>query len=513
MVRRALIAFAVAVAAVVVVAALLLQSLGRGGLREGVESRLSAALGQPVSIGRLGMTLFPPGLTGSGVRIGDAEAEAPALDIARVRIVPRFRSLFGSDVVIERLVLDGFVVSVLRDRSGAWHVPAVVPAPAAAGAGPAIARVRIIDGRMRVFDRAADGALREAASIDAIDADVRVEEDGLRLAPITGRIGGAAIAGEAGSDARSVRLDFSAGAIDDDDLPAFLRLVGGERPEFLKLASPASVRVAIRVDRATSRLTGDGVLQAPRVHLEPLELERFEAPFTIEGSRLLFAPTAFGLSDGMHEGRVSVRLDAEPPRWSADSRVRGLDAGAFLDALSGGDQRLDGTALVTAALGGRLGESLTQSVAGRLRIEVDNGVIRGFPLLSSINRALGLAEQDGNDTRFERLTATFATSSGRGATEDLVLEAGNVRLEAEGWIAADRSLSLRGLAVLSRERTDRVVASIRELARLRRDGRLELPLTISGSLDAPSFGIDVQGAIRRGLTDELRRRLRGIIRR
>jgi hypothetical protein len=44
-------------------------------------------------------------------------------------------------------------------------------------------------------------------------------------------------------------------------------------------------------------------------------------------------------------------------------------------------------------------------------------------------------------------------------------------------------------------------------------GELEIPLTISGTLDAPSFGLDVKAAIGKGIKDELMRRLRGIIKR
>jgi hypothetical protein len=42
---------------------------------------------------------------------------------------------------------------------------------------------------------------------------------------------------------------------------------------------------------------------------------------------------------------------------------------------------------------------------------------------------------------------------------------------------------------------------------------LVLPLAISGTLDEPSFGLDMKGAAGKGVLDELQRRLRGIIRR
>lgn len=514
-VRRLLIAASVLVAIGVMTIALLLRSLQDGDLRAGIEARLSASLGQPVSIGNIGVSLFPPSLSSTDVRIGDTKVQAPALDVARVRILPRLRSLLSGDVIVEELTLDGFVVSVLRDQAGAWHVPNAVPAPSGGGgSGPSVETVRISNGRVRVFDGARGEELREASSIDDLSAEMRVEGGGLALSPITGRIGGAEISGEAGTDGSRVRLDFSAKKIADDDLPVFLRLLGSDRPEFLRLAEPASASVVLRVDRRTSQLSGKGALKAPRVRLEPLQLDKFEAPFTIQGSRLVFQPMTFALYSGTHDGGVTVRLSDSPPQWITDNRVKNLDAGDFLKALNGSDQRLDGTASVTAALRGRVGEPLDRAMSGNMQMTVTDGVIRDFPMLAAFNRALRLADRAEGDTKFERLSGTFAIAAGQATTEDLVLQAAHVRAEVKGRIGVDHSLALRGVAVLSPERSAEAIRSIRELSALRNDsGEVELPLTISGTLEAPSFGLDLAAAMQKGLKNELQRQFRRIIRR
>ena len=513
---RPLLIGAAAVALVAIAAvALAVRSLQEGDLRAGIEARLSASLGQPVSIGRIGFSLFPLSLSGTDVRVGEARVQAPAVQVKQIHIRPRLRSLLSGDVIVERLTLDGFEVSVLRDESGAWHVPSAVPAPTPAGAsGPVVEQVGISNGRVRVFNSARGGDMVEASSIDDLDAEVRVEKGGLALSPISGRIGGAEISGRASTDAAAVHLDFSAKAIADKDLPAFLLLLGSERPAFLRLAEPASASVALRVDRTTSQLSGKGTLSSPRVTLEPVQLERFEAPFTIQGSRLVFEPTTFTMSRGTHEGVVTVRLSETPSSWATNSRIQGLDTREFLNALAGGDQRLDGTASVTASLRGRVGEPLDRTVSGTMQLTVTDGAIRNFPLLAHINRALRLAEGDKGDTRFRRLAGTFAIAAGQATTENLVLEAAQVRVETRGRINADRSVAMRGVAVLSPERSAQAIASIRELSGLRNSrGELELPLTIGGTLDAPSFGLDLQAAIEKALGNELRRRINRFIRR
>jgi uncharacterized protein involved in outer membrane biogenesis len=506
-------------AAIALIGVLALRQVLRGAqVREAAEARLSAVLGQPVSIGTLGVSLFPRlAISGTDVRLGDAAAAAPALAVEAVLILPRLAPLLRGRVSVETIDLDGFTVSLLRDAGGRWHVPSVMPAPTAGEGGSAvIERVRVSGGRLRVFDGPVGGALRETAAIHDLDADVTVEASGLRFSPLTGRIGAARITGDARADAHAVRLEFAAETLADDDVPVLLGLLGSERPDFLRLAESASLAGVVQVDRGSRHLSGTGTLNAPAVEFDALRLRQVEAPFTIDGSRLRFAPMTFEMSGGAHQGTVTfdVGEGRSPATWAIDSRVRGLDVGDFLATLNGSDQRVDGSAAVNAALHGRVNEPLRQTVSGRLGMTVTDGVIQRFPLLESINRVLRLADTQGDDTRFERLTATFAITAGRATTEDLEMTAGHVRVRAAGRIGADRSLAMRGVAAVSPERSARAVASVRELSGLRNSrGEIELPLTISGTLDEPSFALDVKGAVGKGVLDELQRRLRGIIRR
>jgi uncharacterized protein involved in outer membrane biogenesis len=252
----------------------------------------------------------------------------------------------------------------------------------------------------------------------------------------------------------------------------------------------------------------------PLFTVEPLRMQRVEAPFTIDGSRMTFTPTTFALNGGTHRGRVTLALDADPARWSADSQLEGIDIGALLDALAGRDAGIDGRGGIAGKLQGRVEQNFVAGIDGRVRLEVVDGVLHGFPLLATINRALRLAEATGNDTRFERLSATLAMAQAVAATDDLVIDAGDLRVEAAGRIGFDGALNLRGLAMISAERVSAAVASVRELARAKNSrGEIELPLTISGTLDAPRFDVDLEAAIRHGVRDELLRRLRGLIRR
>lgn len=511
---RRLLIFAAAIIVALTVAVLALRSsLVRDEVREAVESRLSATLGQPVSIGSIGVSLLSGlAVSGTDVRIGEASTLAPAVSVEQIRIHPRVSSLLSGDLVIDQIELRGFVMAILRRPDG-WQLPAVVPAPSPGERdGILIERVRLSDATLRIYEQEGE-SLGERGRIEAIAADILSDQGELRMPAITGRVGGSPLTGHAAIGARMARLHIRSDAVADGDLPAFLGLLGTERPSFLRLPEPGSLTADVEIDRDTLRLSGSGTLRAPEVILEPIRLGQFEAPFVIDGSRLSFDPSTFALYGGTHAGAVQFDVSQQPAGWATESVVRGMDVAQFLDALNQRDQRLAGTAAVSATLQGRIGASLVESVRGRARVEVVDGVIREFPLLAYVNSALRLAEQEGRDTRFSRLTATLAVASGAATTDDLVLQASHLRVVAAGRIGADRSLSLRGTAALSPERSSEAIRSIRELSGLRnRRGEVEIPLTISGTLDDPGFSLDLGAVLKKGIADELRRRLRRIIR-
>lgn len=503
-------------------------------VRRAAETRLSALLGQPVSIGGVHVSLLPvPALIGTQVLVGP-EREAPDLALRRIRIVPRLGSLFRRSYVIREITLEGLTVRVVREPLGRWKFPPVMPVPGGDEASQVvIERVRLRGGRVRVWQFSPRDGMHETSSIDDVEGEAVADAAGLRISPIRGRVGGAAIAGEAVLDAQAARLDFSMADIKDGDLGAVLGLAAADPPASLRLTKPAAASMSIRIDRQRFRLSGTGSLRAPETAVESVRLHGLEAPIKTDGVKLTFDPTTFTMYGGTHRGSVTIDLSKTPARWSLDGRVSGVDVSDFLRDFTGRDQRLDGTASAAPALRGSVGEPIPQTLDGRMQVDVVNGVIREFPLLIAINRALGLAEGDARDTRFERLSATlmfeprvFMSSGGRSlsaaeafapgyaTTDDLVLQARDARVEAAGRLGFDRSLDLAGQAVLSPEKTASAIRSVRELSGLRNDrGELELPLTITGTVDNPSIRIDLKTVVGRSIKEELRRRLRGLFRR
>jgi hypothetical protein len=514
--RRARIALVILIVIVAALFILVRSMLNAEALRRAAETRLSALLGQPVHIGEIGLSFLPsPAAIGSRITIGSS-SESPELSLERIRIVPRLRTLFRGEYVIRDVVLDGLVVRITRDASGRWRFPPVVPVGAGTGAGGvSVERVRLSGGRVRVFAAEPGGTPREISGIDAIEGEAVADADGVRVAPLRGRVGRSEVGGTASVHPREAVLDFSMPSIAPDDLPAVIGLAATDAPDFVRLGKAGSAKMSVRIDRATGSLTGSGSLAAPEVRFYSLQLSNLASPISTTGAQVTFAPATFALYGGTHSGKMVVELSRTPARWTSESTVRDIDVSDFLAALSGRDQRVDGTASASSTLRASVGAAMPRSLTGRVQLTIATGVVRDFPLLAAINRALRLAESSGRDTHFERLSGTFVLSgSDYAASNDLVMLARDMRVQATGRIGFDRWLDLEGLAIFSPARTAEAVRSVRELSALRNDeGELELPIKIGGTLDDPSFGIDIQAALGRSLRDELRRRWRGLFRR
>jgi hypothetical protein len=104
-----------------------LQAVKTQAVRDRIAAALSSALGQPVTIGHLGVSLLPsPALTAQAVRVGRSDpggaadsTAAPGLFVGEVRVVPRLASILpGQPLAVDRVDLTRMLIAVRRDRAG-----------------------------------------------------------------------------------------------------------------------------------------------------------------------------------------------------------------------------------------------------------------------------------------------------------------------------------------------------------------------------------------------------------
>jgi uncharacterized protein involved in outer membrane biogenesis len=535
--RIALVTVVLVVVGVLVVAYVVRRALDPDTLRPMAEQQLSALLRVPVRIGALDVKVWPsPVVDGRDIDIGGQSNNAPpSLSVGSLHIVPVVSSLFSSTVVIETVEIRNPRLNVLRDSEGRWALPGpthvevgprpapprtsaaapgapappasegAAPASAAAGTSVEVRSFRLVDGTVAVYD---EGRSTPAVTIDAVAAALQGDPRSVSLQQITARLGASRLSGAGTIGAANTSLTLSWDGLKPEDMPKVFALLGvpprpgviveGEKP------------LSVELSRKGSTLDLKGTLSASRIVLPPLTLTGFKSPFAYASDEFTFSPLQFAAYDGAFTGRVGAAPGATPPTWRIDGTLERVDIGEALAATTSLGQQLGGSGRVRLDVTGRRDLPVTTSAAGTVGLSLTKGVIRDFPLLASVNQALGITEGSGKDTNFDRLGATFTLGGGTAATRDLQLVAGALTVSASGTIGLDsQALDLAGVARFTREKSQELSQISPHVSGAKnRNGEVEIPLTVRGTLQAPDVQVQVGKILENAARKEIERGIR-----
>jgi uncharacterized protein involved in outer membrane biogenesis len=510
------------------------RALDPEALRLLAERRASAVLGTPVTIGRMRFHVFPvPAVVGTDVRTGaGGAAKGPSVSFQAIRILPQWRTVLSKPVVIDAVELEGLALAVRRDRQGRWILPGPAPGPRSAGGGTAdrggaggvaglpgtpasntlaVGRIGVRDGRIAVLDdvlRTPDGSA-EVAVISGIQAELTRSPDGGGVLSMRAALGGSPLIGRIEMGPQALVGALRSASLRNQDLPALFALLGSTAPASLAIAGAAPLELSVRVTRDTGAMTASGQLKAARVQFGTLAIADVAAPFRATANEVIVEPLTFRAYGGTERGTLRVRHDQTPVVWTLDTRADGLDINAFLSANTTAADRLLGTGQIVARLRGTTETPLERHMTGNVSMALSNGVIRNFPLLATLNRALHVTAGNATDTRFERLSATLDVSNGVMRTRDASLRAGELTALAAGALGFDRTIDMTGTAAFSREASARLIASVREISAARNEqGEVEVPFRITGSMDNPVFAINTEALLGRAIRKEIDRNIR-----
>ncbi len=511
---------ALTLAAFVVVGVLARRALAPEKVRPVVEEKLSRALGRPVTVGGLSVTLLPaPGASARDIRVGGGKDDAPSLAIRQVRVIPSLASLFTGQVVVDRVDLVGLDLCVRRDRAGRWLLPfspgggGKKPAEPDSGPSPVVRDVRLREGTFRLVDdamRSASGS-HEVARVTAIEGRLASSGGRATIEELKGMLGRTRVSGSAEFDSDCAVLRFATGSLDNRDLASLMAILGMAPIEGLSVEGKVPLEVALAVPSGPKPLSATGRASAERLRLGTLTLEGLQAPFRLERGVVTLDPLTFTAYKGREKGSVALNLNRTPTAYTIRTTLEGLDVNAALSANTGAKDFLYGTGRASGGVRGAGFEPgvLRRNLAGQAEVDVKDGVIRNFPLLARINQALRITGGDERDTRFQSLTGHFDIGGGRAHTEDLRLNAGEMAILCKGDVNLDLTLGLRGTATFTPAKSREMVHSLAELSRLQNDrGELEVPLTVSGPIGSPSISVDLAGVLKKGAETELKERLK-----
>jgi uncharacterized protein involved in outer membrane biogenesis len=203
----------------------------------------------------------------------------------------------------------------------------------------------------------------------------------------------------------------------------------------------------------------------------------------------------------------------EATRFRWQGNVSGIDTGAMM-AFAGTPNSITGTLAGTVALegAGLEMEQAFRTSRGTARVDISNGSIAGLALVRTIvlatsgrggyaasaQTAATAQDTSGEAERFSRLGATLALADAVIRTNDFAMQSTDVDLTGAGAVAlATMTTEVQGQVRLSNELSKKGGTDLYRYAQ--QDGRVMLPVMVSGPLSRLSVRVDVGQAASRAM--------------
>lgn len=482
---------------------MLIASLGIGatywffsgdGVRRALQQQASQWLGQPVTIGSATAQVFPR----LGIQLGDVRVGEPArLTLADVEVSTGLRALLSrriedAEIIISNSRIDMPLTFAIPESSGAT--------PAAANGGVTIASIRAITLRdVRVASRG-----REIA----VSAESSLTGSRLTLSRFTARSGNTSLEASGMAELEpelDITLQATANQLDLDELIALANAFTPPPPP-RRTGSPGGGR-ALLAGRITAKLS------AARGRAARVDMTNLAATLRAEGTRITLSPASFELFGGRYEGTLDIDA-GQSLAASVTARITNLDVarlaefggvpGSVSGRLSGMGRFTGRGADIAAVLAGITGDGSATITDGTIqRLNLVRTVVLFF------GRPAADAPQSSGD-RFDRLTASFSLARQVVRADSLTLQSPDVDIAGAGTLTIPtKALDGRAELLLSESLSAQAGT---DLVRYTREGnRVALPATIGGTLSQPRVMIDAAAAVKRGLRNEMERRLKGLL--
>jgi len=476
-------------------------------VRQTLERQASRALGQPVRIGRAEPAFWPR----AGVTLTDLVIGEPAsITLARIEVSSAMRALLDrriedAEVIVQDSEIDlPLLLAALERLSVRTPAAGDMGEPAESlPKGVTLVSVRALsleNVRIRAGSRSAVFNMASALDGDRLEIESASVSSDVTSLEATGTI--------ESLSKRKGRLALKAGTLDLDGLVVVAQELARQA------ALPGTTGTAGARGGTGGPMDLTLTIEAAKGRAAGIAFENLAATAAVTPGGVGFDPLSLGVFGGRLEGSMTVDLSGDAPGLSVAGSLAGVDM-ASLTAFAGQPGSVTGTLSGSVSASGQ-GTDPAQALAharGRGSATITDGTMKGLQLVRPIVLAFGRPDAaqpaDGGE-RFSRMRATYNLADGVVRLADLSFESRDVDLNGAGTLAVEgHALDIEADARLSKELT---AQAGRDLVRYAAEnGQVTLPVTITGTVEAPHVGVNLGDAAGRALKNELRRRTESAI--
>jgi uncharacterized protein involved in outer membrane biogenesis len=401
--------------------------------RPPVISYLEKQTGKKVEIGRLALTFFPVTIhiERIGVKNPPIFPAGYVIQVARIDAELSVRALLHRQVVIQSLVLEDPVLNLTSDPDGPWNFenPQSKVSANTFPLGP-ISNVRIKRG------------LVIASNLLSSDA-----------------------AGPVFFEAHEISCEL-------------------EQVNLIEIINPAS----------SSSMDGEGSLKAGLLRFGAVEARNLDSKLRLESRNVFFTDVKAEVYGGRTVGELSFDLSQKNASFKANARLSGINLAQLLAAFPNGGGKMSGKMEGDVRLAGEIAHSLRPlaGIRGAGHLTVRNGQVPSLKLNANLMKLahfndLGPAKND--PSAFNVITADLELADQRISSRVIDIDGYGVDVDGSGSVSVSGSdeLNYRGLAEITTKESFFTNAVARLSGATLKDGKLQFPFRIGGTIDSPVF--------------------------
>lgn len=468
---------------------------------------IEEALNRKIQLQDIRLTVWPrvgARVAGFAVLDDPAFGSGPFASLSSLDVGVKLMPLLSSKVEVEEITLRDPVITVIKNKAGVLNVSTIgrkgVPVPDTPSRAPipstegplkilallAVDRVSIDGGKLTFRDlSAAKPTEYVLQDMELLLRDVRLGQNpslhfGSLVQPFN----------------MPVKLDGTFGPLKETtDIDAINFQLGVGKTEFTITGKTAGHDAMLNI---SSPVISTANLPVALPLKQPVEIRNVQIAAEVKGQEARLNSLSFQLFDGQVKGQGKLITGSEAPPFNGGIAVQGVQLGPALDAVAETPVSISGTAGADLTLKGR-GFSmpdLTKALEGTGHMAVKDGKIEGVNLLQealSILKVAGITLDNPKATAFSTIETDLVIKQGIVNVQRLLMDSHDFQATGGGTIGFDQTLNL-GVTLNLSQGLSQKIAGASPAARLAlKEGRLRLPLTIGGTVQAPSYGLDMKG--------------------
>jgi len=232
---------------------------------------------------------------------------------------------------------------------------------------------------------------------------------------------------------------------------------------------------------------------------KPVDVKNLEVNADLKGQDARLSNLSFQLFNGQAKAQGGMSIGSAAPPFNGKVTIQGIQLRPALEAISPDSKlSMSGTAAADIAIAGR-GFSmpdLTKALEGPGHLEVKDGKIDGVNLLGEaivLLKVAGISLDQAKATAFSTIETDFMTKQGIVNVQKLLMDSHDFQATGNGTVGFDQTLNLAMNMNLSQGLSQRIAGSSPVAKLALKDGRMRLPLLITGTAQNPSYGLDAKG--------------------